>query len=434
MVSCSPDTEILPGEQPVVNPEDSVEVSIYAEDNRWIYSQMNEHYLWRQDLPDSLSCDYTVHPASFFKSLLSPKDRFSYCLQNENYESDLRAYADGFAYQEYRTPAGEQLLQVLYVLSEDLKSQCLNRGDWLKPSTDGSTTGLWVRGSVHRGVFEPLDTLYATKSGSNGTTSTVYLDSIYQVQGKKVGYLCYLEFDETKDLEPSLKRFYREHIDELILDLRYNPGGYLRTCRYLSNSIVAEQAYGKIFQQCTYNDRISQQLYAETGSEITSERYEIPTNGLENILSSQVYGLNLKHVYVLTSKYTASASEATIVCLRPYTKVTIIGETTYGKGVGSYTIADNRYRYKLQPITMRYYNALMETTPDEGLPPTIEIPGGYDTIKKNLGDTDEPLLSTALQCIAGTFTKNNELRTYSDWEYLTPVGNPSFFRVMPEFD
>ena len=68
---CSSDNELLPDEQPIVNPEDSIEQNIYLKDNQWIYAQMNEHYLWRTDLPDSVSCDYSANPATFFKSLLS---------------------------------------------------------------------------------------------------------------------------------------------------------------------------------------------------------------------------------------------------------------------------------------------------------------------------------------------------------------------------
>ena len=88
--------------------------------------------------------------------------------------------------------------------------------------------------------------------------------------------------------------------------------------------------------------------------------------------------------------------------MQPYMDVVIIGEQTYGKGVGSWTIRDNRYKYQLQPITMRYHNALMATTPDEGLEVDYYVPDGYSTAKKELGDTKEPLLAKALSLIAGS--------------------------------
>ena len=75
--SCSSDnTELLLEEQ-------TVKEGVYAGDNQWIYEQMNHYYLWREDLPDSLSCDYTTDPVTFYKALLSSKDRFSYCTRNK---------------------------------------------------------------------------------------------------------------------------------------------------------------------------------------------------------------------------------------------------------------------------------------------------------------------------------------------------------------
>lgn len=432
---CSSDNDLLPDEQPIVNPVDSVEQNIYLKDNQWIYAQMNEHYLWRTDLPDSLSCDYSVNPTTFFNSLLSSKDRFSYCSINENYSSESRTSNWGFAYQEYRTSIGDRLFQVLYVTSRELKEQNLKRGEWLRSIANTTIKQEFERGILNiEGLFTPVDTVYVSRNGFNQPNSTVYVDSIYHVGGKKIGYLCYLQFDGTKDLEPSLKKFYESNIDELVLDLRYNPGGYVSTCRYLCNSIVSERGYGEIFQQCTYNDRLSKKRLEETGSEISVEYYEEPTNGESSVLSSQIYGLNLDHIYVLTSKNSASASEATIVCLKPYTNSIIIGEQTIGKGVGSYTLQDNHYRYKLQPITMRYHNAVMETTPDEGLIPDIEVSGGYETVKKELGDINEPLLAKAIQCIvSGHVDFESYTGTRSCSNDLIRVGQPSFVKFLWEY-
>ena len=136
-------------EQPIVNPEDSIEQNIYLKDNQWIYAQMNEHYLWRNDLPDSLSCDYSANPATFFKSLLSTKDRFSYCSVNEYYSSESRAHNWGFAYQEYKTPIGDRLLQVLYVTSKELKNQNLRRGEWLRFIANNTNKQEFERGILN---------------------------------------------------------------------------------------------------------------------------------------------------------------------------------------------------------------------------------------------------------------------------------------------
>lgn len=129
----------------------------------------------------------------------------------------------------------------------------------------------------------------------------------------------------------------------------------------------------------------------------------------------------------MTSQNTASASEATIVCLRPFMDVIVIGEQTYGKGVGSWTISEKQYKYMLHPIIMRYYNASMETTPDDGIPANWEVKGGYETIKQELGDMNEPLLATALSCIKNEAPYPSIITLQTRSTGLIPVGKPSFF-------
>lgn len=425
--NCSSDDILSPEEHPISNP-----AGAFEEDCKWIYSKMNHDYLWREDLPDSLDCNYGTDPVTFFKSLLSPNDRFSYCENNSSYTPTQENSNFGYAYQTYQTEDGKFFRQVLYVTCPELRKKGLKRGNFVVPTDNQNRI---VRVCLdNKNTIIPKDTIEA--SDIFGPTKTVYLDSIFNIRDIKVGYLCYLEFNEITELIPTFKRFYNAHIDELILDLRYNPGGYVNTCRYLSNSIVNERGYNEIFQQCTYNDVLTEELKKETGSGITFTLFSTPDNG-QNVLGSPMYGLNLKRVFVLTSKHSASASEAAIISMRPFMDVIIIGEQTYGKGVGSWTIRDNKYRYQLQPITMRYHNALMETTPDEGIAADYIIPDGYSTSKKELGDKSEPLLAKALDLILGTGTSDgNEAGIISSRaarkNSIKEKGTPSFFRLPPE--
>lgn len=421
--SCSSDSDSPLPDEPVSPPV----IGAYTAENQWIYGQMNHYYLWREEMPDSLACDYVTDPVTFYKALLSPKDRFSYCLRNTDYTGPSEIADYGFAYQEYNNGTNDKMLQVLYVTSQKCREQGVRRGDWLKKISSNLVATTFERETLQDGKLQVVDTLMIEASVWEGQSNTVYLDSIYTIGNRKIGYLCYLEFDNISDLEKPFKRFYDNQIDELVLDLRYNPGGYVRTCRYLCNTIVNERGYRQIFQQCSYNNRVSEEYLKATGSRNTTEYYEAPVNDAEEILGNRLYGLNLKRLYVLTSQYTASASEASIICLKPYMDVMVIGEQTYGKGVGSWTISEKQYKYMLQPITMRYYNADMETTPDEGLPVDVEVTGGYDTVKRDLGDTEEPLLAIALQYIAGKEISSTATTRTENFG-LIPAGVPSFFK------
>ena len=59
----------------------------------------------------------------------------------------------------------------------------------------------------------------------------ILCDSIYDINGKKVGYLAYSSFDlaSIPQLVEISKKFKAEGVKELILDLRYNGGGYVIT-------------------------------------------------------------------------------------------------------------------------------------------------------------------------------------------------------------
>ena len=79
----------------------------------------------------------------------------------------------------------------------------------------------------------------------------------------------------------------------------------------------------------------------------------------------------------------------------------------------------------------------METTPDDGLPVDYYIPDGYSTSKKELGDTSEPLLATALNLISGkesvvgNRTVGNKYKE-SNYPHVHEIGLPSFFRFYSE--
>lgn len=220
--------------------------------------------------------------------------------------------------------------------------------------------------------------------------STVSFDSVYTHNGKKIGYAIYDHFEESADIRGLIIRMKKAEIDELILDIRYNPGGYVSTCCELASFIIPSKHHGKLYQQQYFNQVITQEKINANGG-----------HGADSVFlhSSDWYKtwcLELNRLIVLTTQNTASASEALIMGLRPYIEVITIGTQTCGKNVGSYTIASDDYKYKLQPITFKYYNSEMQTVPDEGLIPDIIV---EDDKKYPRGEINEALLQTALKYI-----------------------------------
>ncbi|MCM1140599.1 MAG: S41 family peptidase [Muribaculum sp.] len=410
-------------EEPTIPSENAFEAQ-----NRWIYSQMNRNYLWREDLPDSLACNFNQNTKEFFESILSPKDRFSYLTTNSDY-SLSRQNSWGFAYQKFMDRNGRVGMQVLYKIRYN---QNITEGDWLMSIDDEEATFVKLEIS-EKGLFEIIPNsefeISSSISSIVSSTNTVICDTVYMVDNKKIGYMCYVEFDDIADLQDPMKKFKESNINELILDLRYNPGGFVNTCNFLCNCIVPESAYEKVFQQCSYNDILSAYYEQTTGYDRTFTFFKKPHKNDATTIGTPVVPLNLKRIFILTSKHTASASEAAIICMRPYMDVTMIGETTVGKGVGSRNFSDNQYKYAIQPIIMRYYNSLGETTPDEGLTPDYYISDGYSTPKREIGDTQESLLNYALSLIVPTayqFASTSRSIKLELENTLTPIGEPSY--------
>lgn len=408
----------------------ATEDNVYLEMNKWIYGQMNRQYLWREDLPDSMRCDYNLAPREFFNSLLSPKDRFSYFTTNDNYNPGKTQYTNlGFAYQEMQDKTGNKALEILYITSPEIREYGIKRGDFVRVVNNNGYSFSLEKISVENGCFKSTNMSVSLSVKNPFQSSTVLLDSIYNEGNLNIGYLCYLQYGDKEDLEQPLKNFANNKISELILDLRYNPGGYVSTCRFLSNCIVPSVGYNKIFQQCSYNSILSREYLQNTGDSKTYSYFEVPGEALGEQLGVILTPLNLKRLYVITSSHTASASEATIICLRSYMDVIVIGETTVGKGVGSWTISDPRFRYAIQPITMRYYNADGYSTPDSGIEPDIYAADGYLTGKLEIGDKNERLLKIALANIRGETLQSKLAARSPNFEMdnsLTPVGEPSY--------
>jgi hypothetical protein len=120
----------------------------------------------------------------------------------------------------------------------------------------------------------------------------------------------------------------------------------------------------------------------------------------------------LNRVFILTSPGTASASELVINNLKPFMEVILIGEHTYGKNVGSFTITDSKQRWSfgLQPITFKTVNARDESNYGtvNGFLPDYLVKDNVIPFKP-FGDPTETYFGKALSIISPVAFKANAL-------------------------
>ena len=247
------------------------------------------------------------------------------------------------------------------------------------------------------------ETITLTKS--EYTENPIYIAKTLDVGNEKVGYLMYNSFTSNFDgeLNDAFAQFKADGVTDLVLDLRYNGGGSVRTATDLAAMITGQFA-GEIFSTEVWNPQIQAAFEAEEPENLNN-RFNTKTS-----TSADINSLNLNRVYILTTGSSASASELVINGLDPYIDVIQIGTTTVGKFQASTTFYDSEapnfardganpnHFYAIQPLILTSANANGVTGFVNGLDPDIEVQERISNYGI-LGDPDEPLLAAALDDI-----------------------------------
>ncbi|GAB3998200.1 hypothetical protein GCM10028807_45240 [Spirosoma daeguense] len=394
---------------------------------------MKEVYYWNDKIP--ANPDKTLTPDAFFESLLNKYDvttnpngdRFSWIQESA---SDLQASLSGqttttgMEYNLYLRSSGSSdvIAQVLYVLpGSPAEKAGIKRGDIIsKVNGQGLNTtnygNLLFSGTTYTFGFATMSGQSLVDSDQTRTVTAtvfqenpVFLDSVYTVGSKRVGYLVYNQFvpgangssaDEyDAQVDAVFSDFKAKGVNELVLDLRYNPGGYTSSSANLASLIGKGVSSNTLYFREEWNATLMPQLQREYGSSFFTQNF---------LTKAQNIGGSLSRVFVLTTDHTASASELIINGLRPYMTVTTIGSTTYGKNVGSITISDDsgKIKWGMQPIVFKSYNSLGQSDYATGFKPSIEVDEPLNLLQ--LGDTNEAMLRTALNQITGSATTGRQ--------------------------
>lgn len=421
-----------------------------ATTNKWIYSQMSYWYYWKDDMPKTP--DTSLAPDAFFNSLLYKYDavarpngdRFSWIQRSaEELSAGLsgKETSSGMEFRLLRYPLGTSNIigVVIYVLpGSPAEKAGFKRGDiftginaqQLNESNYQSLVA--ARGALSFAMASVDSKGEVVTTNIKRAVSTeeiqadpVFYDTTFQYGANKIGYLVYHQFvpapyksenhEYDKELEEVIGSFKDKGVNSVILDLRYNPGGYVSSATALASLL------GKV----TSNDVFYYKEYNKTATTDLKERYG-ETYFYEKFASkSQNIGSQLKNLIVLTSGRTASASELLINGLKPFMPVTVIGAKTVGKNVGSITITsqDKSIKWGLQPIVTKSSNSLHKSDYSTGFVPDVE--SGEGMVLYPFGDVRDPLLGDALFYITGTRVVRKaagaSLRVLSSQEIMSTV-------------
>ena len=314
----------------------------------WMYETMQQYYLFYEDLPAEEDLNFFNKPETFLQAVVSDRDQksgsvFSH-VDSVNVSRVTSAYPTfGLEGSLIRNANGDYVVHILYVYPDSPASEVgLKRNDWVVSVNDRA-----LNTSNFETFFQRPSTScrYRVATEIDGRPDTSYVDmpriieqpSVFTyktitVGSKRAFYILYNGF-ETAD-EESLKAAFNEAAaqspSDIILDLRYNPGGYVSTAQLLSTILAPQGTMGQPWLTMIFNDKTEPQ----------TQTYTFDASLLQGVTN-----LTYDHLYVITSGNTASASEIIINTLRPYLgdRLLQVGTATFCKNVAHSLFTNQSY-------------------------------------------------------------------------------------------
>lgn len=246
-------------------------------------------------------------------------------------------------------------------------------------------------GETHALTFQRAGQVLATTMTSAVVTTTPVKNvKVVATASGKVGYLSFDDFNAVSEqqLVDAFTSLKSQGATDLVLDMRYNGGGLLYIASELAYMIAGPAASGKVFERETYNDKTAQSAPIN----FMSTAY-----GFSARAGQALPYLGIKHVTVLTTPGTCSASEAVVNGLRGIdVQVDIVGGQTCGKPYGFVPQANCGTTYFA--IQFQGVNAKGFGDYADGFAPTCNV---ADDLTHAIGDPAETMLAAALSYRTG---------------------------------
>lgn len=417
--------------------------------NSAIYTTLSQQYLWSDSLPDKDDTNLLLDPEDYFNNYLRYRvnklvsysydtygDRFSYMeytgTSTSSYSSSSTAALEassggdplsdwGFECIYWTYNSVVQYIQILYVVPDSPAYNAgLKRGD-LVSKIHGFTISLYNI-EVLLAIPDPTLTLVNEMGVTIGSLDLISVDfdntpliysTVIEGSSPKTGYFFYTEFKNDTEYETALKTMFADFksqgVENVIIDLRYNPGGYVSTAMLIASALtpsvsdLGNTVMFKMQENASYNVFTNYKYYSS--STIGGTGNHVAPSKLAFIMSS----------------YTASASELLCISLRTMfddQDCVLVGETSVGKNLASltYTVSDWSYH----PITARIHDQYGISGYETGLVPEVAI-NDLDSSSvsiKDIGDTDERMLSAALDALGVSISTDAESALSSSTSYI----------------
>jgi len=233
--------------------------------------------------------------------------------------------------------------------------------------------------------------------------TSVPVFKIFERGAETYGYVLFRDFDfaSVEGLRKAFDLFAERGVTKLIVDQRYNLGGFVFVADYLANLMLGNDLGGQeIIQRAETWNAMKSEQFDELSFFATASCPGFLADG-DFACQGEVSGLSgLTRVAFINSSNTASASELILNSMRSHVDVGVVGGRSVGKPVGSApfpgfaTGEDSFCGLVLRPTTFRNVNAGNEGDYFRGFVPDCPAP---DDASAPLGDETEASVAAALQ-------------------------------------
>jgi C-terminal processing protease CtpA/Prc len=337
-----------------------------SDENNFLRSWTNELYLWYDEVPDVDPSTYSSTLAYFdilktnaVTASGNLKDRFHFTYPTADWialsQSGVSAgYGAQWviigqapsrrvvvAYHEENTPAaangmtrGVEVISVdgVSIATANTQATVAVLNEALFPSSTGQ---------IHEFVLRDLNGMTRAVTLTSAAITSNPVPTVTTVPGQSggtVGYILFNDHIATSEglLKNAVQQLKTAGIDDLVLDVRYNGGGYLAIASELAYMIAGPSTAGRTFERMQFNDK-HPNTNPVTGMPLEPTPFLSTATIDPAIRGTALPTLGLSRVFVLTGPNTCSASEAIINGLRGVNvEVIQIGGATCGKPYGFY--------------------------------------------------------------------------------------------------
>ena len=412
------------------------------DENNWLRSWTHELYLWYDEVQDVNPAGYTT--ADYFQLMKTtettssgaPVDRFHFTYPTSVWESlsesgEEVGYGVQFEIVQATPPRNVEIayLEQAANLPSQTVAASLVRGDTVlqvdgadvvnatdQTSVNTINAGLSPSTAGETHTFEVLDPGSSTPrtvtlQAANITSTPVLMETtVTGADGSKVGYILYNDQIATAESEliSAINDLRSQGVTDLVLDLRYNGGGYLDLASELAYMIAGpDQTAGQTFELQQFNSQYPT-TNPVTGQAITPTLFHTTTQGFSVTAGEPLPTLSLTRVAVITGQDTCSASESIINSLQGVGfTVYQIGSTTCGKPYGFYpqdNCGTTDFSIEFQGVNAKGFGGYGEGFSPQNTTPSVGalVPGCSvaDDFGHALGDPSESRLATALAYLA----------------------------------